>query len=78
MTPIGAQATSEASRGGATAVATRVSAETVVCSTCGCRLTTRDVARDVSSGGAWYHYEGQPGRDARGCAVACADAPHTL
>jgi len=59
--------------------ATRVGPDTVVCATCGCRLTTRDAA---GSGHAavrdFFHFAGAPGRDARGCAVACADSAHRV
>jgi hypothetical protein len=60
--------------------ATRVSGETVVCDACGCRLTTRDSADDAGYTGArrWYHFAGSAGRDARGCAIACADTAHDI
>ena len=76
MTPINAQATSD-SHGLATAV--RLTAETVVCGTCGCHLTVRESADAASpTSRTWYHFGGQPGHDARGCSVGCAEAPHTL
>jgi hypothetical protein len=40
----------------------------VTCASCGCRLT-----RD---GDVWFHFLPLGGRDARGCKVDCADAPH--
>jgi hypothetical protein len=40
----------------------------VTCASCGCRLT--------SDAGAWFHFNPLAGRDARGCRVGCADAPH--
>jgi hypothetical protein len=62
------------------ATATRVHRETVVCDACGCRLTTRESADDAGFTGArsWYHFSGSAGRDARGCAIACADAAHDI
>jgi hypothetical protein len=68
------------SRGlGASAKAVRVNSDTVVCEACGCRLTTRDTADDVGfSPRSWYHFGGSAGRDARGCAIACAEAAHAL
>lgn len=44
----------------------------VTCTSCGCRLE-RASANGVS---AWYHFSPMAGRDARGCKVDCADAPH--
>jgi hypothetical protein len=41
----------------------------ITCVTCGCRLWERE-------DGAWMHFRGEPGRDARGCILACVDAPH--
>ena len=41
----------------------------VTCETCGCRLAESD-------SGEWYHFGRLGGRDARGCRVACVDAPH--
>jgi len=66
--------------GSPTATATRVSSETVVCDACGCRLTTRESADDAGFTGTrrWYHFVGAAGRDARGCALACADAAHEI
>jgi hypothetical protein len=66
--------------GATVATATRVTAETVVCEACGCRLTTRESADDAGFTGArtWFHFEGSTGRDARGCAVTCVDAAHTI
>ena len=66
--------------GSTVATATRVTAETVVCEACGCRLTTRESADDAGYTGArtWFHFEGLTGRDARGCAVTCVDAAHTI
>ena len=62
------------------ATATRVSSETVVCDACGCRLSTRESADDAGFTGArrWYHFAGSAGRDARGCAVACASVAHDI
>ena len=66
--------------GSSTATASRVTTETVVCEACGCRLTARESADDAGYKGArsWYHFEGPTGRDARGCAVICVDAAHTI
>ena len=66
--------------GAAAARATRVSAETVVCDACGCRLTTRQTADDARFTGArrWFHFAGFAGHDARGCAVACVDLAHEI
>ena len=66
--------------GSPTATATRVTSATVVCETCGCRLTTRESADDAGFTGArsWFHFVGSDGRDARGCAVACVDASHKI
>ena len=41
----------------------------VTCEVCGCRL-------DESAPGEWFHFGRLGGRDARGCRVACVDAPH--
>ncbi|HSW42313.1 MAG TPA: hypothetical protein VLM76_07375 [Patescibacteria group bacterium] len=62
------------------ATATRVSSATVVCDTCGCRLTTRESADDAGIAGTrrWFHFGGPAGRDARGCTVACVDAAHAV
>lgn len=40
----------------------------VTCASCGCRL--------ASSGEVFVHYNPIGGRDARGCRIDCADAPH--
>jgi hypothetical protein len=40
----------------------------VTCAACGCRL--------ASSGKAFVHFSPIGGRDARGCRIDCADAPH--
>lgn len=66
--------------GAPAATGTRVSAATVVCDACGCRLTTRDSADDTGFTGArrWFHFVGSTGRDARGCAVACVDVAHSI
>lgn len=68
------------SRGpGASARAVRISSDTVVCESCGCRLTMRDSADDAGfTPRSWFHFTGAVGRDARGCAVACADSAHAL
>jgi hypothetical protein len=60
--------------------ATRVSDVTVVCDSCGCRLTTRESADDAGYRGPrrWFHFAGAAGHDARGCAVACVEAAHTV
>jgi hypothetical protein len=64
---------------GASARATRISSDTVVCESCGCRLTTRDSADDAGfSPRSWFHFVGAVGRDARGCAVSCADTAHSV
>ncbi len=62
------------------ATATRVSSATVVCDACGCRLSTRESADDAGFSGArrWFHFVGSTGKDARGCAVSCVDAAHTI
>ncbi len=62
------------------AVATRLDTGTVVCDACGCRLTTRDSMDDSGFGGArsWWHFAGQPGRDARGDTVACVETAHRI
>lgn len=43
----------------------------VTCSACGCRLQ-----RSADGRAAWFHFAPMAGRDARGCRVRCADAPH--
>ena len=49
----------------------------IVCATCGCRLVADDRAERGNDGlGPWRHFEGQPGRDARGCRIECADLVH--
>jgi hypothetical protein len=62
------------------ASATRIGAETVVCATCGCRLTTHDTVDDYGLAGdrSWYHFAGRAGRDARGCLVACSESAHRV
>jgi hypothetical protein len=42
----------------------------VTCVACGCRLERHD------GSDAWWHFAGVEGRDARGCIVGCATAPH--
>jgi hypothetical protein len=42
----------------------------VTCVVCGCRLERRE------GSDSWWHFAGADGRDARGCIVACATAPH--
>ena len=42
----------------------------VTCAACGCRL--------APSGEVYIHFNPIGGRDARGCRVACADAPHDV
>jgi hypothetical protein len=75
MTPLHAQSNSDTAR----PAAVRLSTETVVCNSCGCRLTAREpLAGTGLAAQSWYHFEGQPGRDARGCIVDCADAAHVL
>ncbi|NJD28290.1 MAG: hypothetical protein FIA92_08325 [Chloroflexi bacterium] len=44
----------------------------VTCGSCGCRLEYAG----PSGTAAWFHYGRMGGRDARGCRVACIDAPH--
>jgi hypothetical protein len=50
----------------------------VVCRSCGCRLEAPASRMEPSADGAqaWRHYEGMPGRDARGCRVPCVDLAH--
>ena len=49
----------------------------IVCGTCGCRMEAAASGVDGAGlGGAWRHFEGLPGRDARGCRVACVDLTH--
>ena len=66
--------------GAPAASATRVGADTVVCGACGCRVEAREPAGGARDAGGrtYYHFAGAPGRDARGCAVACADAAHDI
>jgi hypothetical protein len=40
----------------------------VTCAVCGCRL--------AAAGDAFVHFNPLAGRDARGCRIDCADAPH--
>jgi hypothetical protein len=51
------------------ASATRLPGGAVVCDACGCRLEDAD-------GHAYRHFPGAPGRDARGCRVACVEQEH--
>jgi hypothetical protein len=44
----------------------------ITCSACGCRL---ERSADPQAE-AWFHFGRLGGRDARGCRVACVDAPH--
>ncbi len=53
------------------ASATRLPGGAVVCDACGCRLSDAD-------GRAYRHFAGAPGRDARGCRVACIDQEHRV
>ena len=50
----------------------------IVCGACGCRLEAS--ASPIDSNGdataTWRHFEGLPGRDARGCRVECVDVAH--
>ena len=50
----------------------------VVCGNCGCRLQAPDrwLDGDASATSAWRHFEGLPGRDARGCFMSCIDLEH--
>lgn len=49
----------------------------IVCGACGCRLEAPTAAFDSERDStAWRHFEGLPGRDARGCRVACVDLAH--
>jgi hypothetical protein len=51
----------------------------LTCSRCGCRLVARESLADGGRYGpdaAWRHFDGLPGRDARGCRVDCIDAVH--
>ncbi len=80
MTPLNTQSLTPSNRpGGYGASATRLNADTVVCQACGCRLTVRESADDARmTDRSWWHYTGQAGRDARGCAIACADLAHQI
>jgi hypothetical protein len=44
----------------------------VTCGACGCRLQYAGATGTE----AWFHYGRVGDRDARGCRVACIDAPH--
>jgi len=50
----------------------------VVCGSCGCRLQPPATSYDSDGeqAGAWRHFEGLPGRDARGCRIGCVDLAH--
>ena len=49
----------------------------IVCAMCGCRLVAEErIQADGESAGPWRHFEGQAGRDARGCRVDCAALAH--
>ena len=49
----------------------------IVCAVCGCRLVAEErLYADGESAGPWRHFEGQPGRDARGCRIECAGMAH--
>lgn len=53
----------------------------LTCAACGCRLTARTSLADGAGQGpdaAWRHFPGMFGSDARGCRVACIDAPHRM
>jgi hypothetical protein len=53
----------------------------LTCAACGCRLTPRESLADGGGHGpdaAWRHFWGAPGRDARGCRLACIDLPHRI
>jgi hypothetical protein len=53
------------------ATATLLPGGAVVCDACGCRVSD-------DGEGLFRHYPGAPGRDARGCRVACADQDHRI
>jgi hypothetical protein len=74
------QATYSRGLGAPDASAIRIGAETVVCATCGCRLTTHDTVDDHGLVGdrSWYHFAGRAGYDARGCLVACSERAHRV
>jgi len=46
----------------------------VTCRACGCRLE----AAGIDEAPAWFHFGRMAGRDARGCRIACVDAPHDV
>ena len=50
----------------------------VVCGNCGCRLQAPNawLDGDASANASWRHFEGLPGRDARGCRMDCIDVAH--
>jgi hypothetical protein len=49
----------------------------VVCDSCGCRLEPPGrISETAEPAGEWRHFEGLPGRDARGCRVDCVDLAH--
>ena len=49
----------------------------IVCAACGCRLVAEERSNGGTQGlGPWRHFEGQAGRDARGCRIECADVAH--
>ena len=49
----------------------------IVCTVCGCRLVAEErMAADGEGAGPWRHFEGPPGRDARGCRIDCAEQAH--
>ncbi|HEX8940391.1 MAG TPA: hypothetical protein VF763_09520 [Candidatus Limnocylindrales bacterium] len=52
----------------------------LTCGACGCRLVARPRRATAAAPGdaAWRHFVGPPGRDARGCTVACVDLPHRM
>ncbi len=58
------------------AVAVRVDGgSAVVCGVCGCLL---DADGAVAGEGAYFHFRGARGQDARGCSVACLTSPHRI
>jgi hypothetical protein len=44
----------------------------VTCAACGCRLEASTLGPITT----WHHFGPMAGRDARGCRIDCADAPH--
>jgi len=49
----------------------------IVCAVCGCRLVAEErLHADGEAAGAWRHFEGPSGRDARGCLIDCAGQAH--